>query len=92
MKSLYLTFGVIVIGLAMFSYAEAWGADWKFSSEADLFISYYDKETISCPSKNIIGVWMKEVNTEEQQGSSKFSWSLKMVTKRLELKALKNLT
>jgi len=36
-------------------------------------------ETISCPPKNIIGVWMKEVNTEEQQGSSKFSWSLKTV-------------
>lgn len=92
MKSLYLTFGVIVIGLAMFSYAEAWGGDWKFYSETDLFISYDDKETISCPSKNIIGVWMKEVNTEEQQGSSKFSWSLKMVTKRLESKVLKNLT
>ena len=39
MKSLYLTFGVIVIGLAMFSYAEAWGGDWKFYSETDLFIS-----------------------------------------------------
>ena len=48
-------------------------------SETDLFISYDDKEAIGCPPKNIIGVCMKEVNTEEQQGSSKFSWSLKTV-------------
>ncbi len=30
MKSLSVKLGVILIGLAIFSYAEVWGADWKF--------------------------------------------------------------
>jgi len=30
MKSLSVKLGVILIGLAIFSYGEVWGADWKF--------------------------------------------------------------
>jgi len=29
MKSLSVKFGVILIGLIIFGYAEVWGADWK---------------------------------------------------------------
>jgi hypothetical protein len=30
MKSLSVKLGVILIGLAIFGYAEVWGEDWKF--------------------------------------------------------------
>ncbi len=65
MKFLSVKLGVILIGLAIFCNVEAWGADWKLYSETDFFSSYYDKESINHISKNIIWVWVKEVNTQK---------------------------
>lgn len=65
MKSLLVGLGVILIGLMIFGNAEVRRVDWKLYSETDFFLSYYDKETINHISKNIISVWVKEVNTEK---------------------------
>ena len=65
MKSLSVKLGVILIGLSIFSYSEAWGANWKLYSETDFFSSYYDRETVNRTSENIVRVWVKEVNTEK---------------------------
>ena len=65
MKSLLVGLGVILIGLMILGNAEVRRADWKLYSETDFFISYYDKESINRASKNIVRVWVKEVNTEK---------------------------
>jgi len=64
MKS-FSRLGVILIGLAIFGYAEVWGADWKYYGECDLSIHYYDSESISRPSKNIVIVWTKSFYSEK---------------------------
>ncbi len=65
MKSLLVGLGVVLIGLMILGNSEVRRADWKLYSETDFFVSYYDKETINHISKNIINVWVKEVNTEK---------------------------
>jgi len=59
MKSLSVKLGVILIGLAIFGNTEAWGADWILYNFDDLNIRYYDAETITRPSKDIVRVWVK---------------------------------
>ena len=59
MKSLSVKLGVILIGLAIFGYAEAWGADWKLYFVHEKLLAYYDAQSINHPSKNIIRVWTR---------------------------------
>jgi len=59
MKPLLVKLGVILIGLAIFGNTEAWGADWILYNFDDLNIRYYDAETITRPSKDIVRVWVK---------------------------------
>jgi len=65
MNLLSVKVGVILIGLLIFGRSEVRRPDWKLYCETDFFISYYDKETINRTSKNIVRVWVKEVNTEK---------------------------
>jgi hypothetical protein len=53
--------GYIVLFLSM----EGWGADWKlfFTTTHDYF--YYDAESITHPSKDVVRVWGREVFTEK---------------------------
>jgi hypothetical protein len=62
MKSLLGKLGVFLIGLAIFGNTEVWGADWK---QWTRFGDYYDVESITRPSKNIVRVWTKHVFLEE---------------------------
>ncbi len=61
MKSLLGRLGVILIGLAIFSYVEVWGADWKFYNEDKTRSYYYDRASIVKPSKDVIRVWHKDI-------------------------------
>jgi hypothetical protein len=65
MKSLSVKLGVILIGLAILSYAEAWGADWKLFAETDLYECFYDMKDTTPSSKNIMDVWTKLEYTEK---------------------------
>ena len=65
MKSLSAKLGVVLVGLIILGNAEVRQPDWKLYCETDFFLSYYDKETINRASKNIVSVWVKEVNTEK---------------------------
>jgi hypothetical protein len=56
MKSLLGKLGVLSIGLLILGNSEVWGADWVFYGETDTYKFYYDKESISRPSKNIVEV------------------------------------
>ena len=64
MKSLF-KLGVILIGFAIFGYAEVRGADWKYLSETSLGTLFYDVESITRPAKNIVRVWSKLVYSEK---------------------------
>jgi hypothetical protein len=65
MKSLWVKVGVIlVVGLAIFGYAEVWGADWKYMGYTDFGVYYYDAENIIRPSENIVRVWTKIIYSE----------------------------
>lgn len=65
MTSLSVKLGAIFIGLIILGNSEVPREDWKLYSETEFFTSYYDKGTINRTSKNIIRVWVKEVNTEK---------------------------
>ena len=67
MKSLSIRLGVtlVIIGLALFTYAEVWGADWKFYGRTDKYSSFYDAKSISHPSENIVEVWEKQDYTNK---------------------------
>jgi hypothetical protein len=65
MKSLSGRLGVILIGLVIFGYVEAWGTDWKYYGETFKGKLFYDADNITQPSKNIFRVWTKEVFTEK---------------------------
>jgi len=75
MKPLLGKSGVVyvIIGLTIFSYAEVWGANWKFlrmSKGGDN--CYYDADSITRPSKNIV------------RGSVKIVYSEKSVNREME--------
>ena len=60
MKPFSVKLEVILIGLVIFGYSEVWGADWKqWIRISDKSIYYYDTESITRPSKNIVRVWTK---------------------------------
>jgi len=65
MKSLSVKLGVILIGLIILTYAEVWGTDWKVYGETDKATFYYDTESITHPSKDVVRVWTKQVYTEK---------------------------
>lgn len=63
-------YGVIigVVGLILFLCMEVRGADWKlFFSTKDGYTCYYDPESITHPSKDIVRVWKKDILSEERK-------------------------
>ena len=65
MKSSLGKLGVILIGLAIFGYADAWARDWRLYAKTDLYECFYDAENITRSSKNIVGVWARLEYTEK---------------------------
>jgi hypothetical protein len=65
MKSLLGKLGVLFIGLLILGNAGVWGADWKSYDSNEKFSSYYDAQSITHPSKDIVRVWIRLVWTEK---------------------------
>jgi len=65
MKSLLGKLGVVLIGLAIFSYGEVWGEDWKLLSVHEYYLAYYDTQSITRPSKDIVRLWERFNFTEK---------------------------
>jgi hypothetical protein len=65
MKSLSVKLGVVLIGLLILGNAEVWGADWKPYDHSRNYWGYYDAQSITRPSENVVRVWVKHVYTEE---------------------------
>ncbi len=56
---------ILLLGLAIFGHAEAWGADWKLFAETELYECFYDVEDTTPSSKNIVDVWTKLEYTKQ---------------------------
>ncbi len=65
MKSLLGKLGVILIGLAIFTYGEVWGASWRYIDQADDGMYYYDADRITRPSQGSVRVWIKVLYMEK---------------------------
>jgi hypothetical protein len=65
-RSLLGNLGVILIGFAIFTHAEVWGADWKyFGAGGDGIFWWYDAQGITYQPNRIIHVWVKKVKADE---------------------------
>ncbi len=65
-SSLKLEIIIFIIGLFIFTYAEVWGADWKyFASGNDGIFYWYDAQGITYQPNRIIQVWIKKVKADE---------------------------
>jgi hypothetical protein len=56
---------VVAFGLAIFAYTEVWGENWKSFYKNDLFTLFYDIESITHPSMNIVRVQNKRIYSEK---------------------------
>jgi hypothetical protein len=67
MKSLLSKLGVIlgIIGIVIFGYAEVWGVDWKYYGTNEDGSYFYDTESMTPLSKNLIEVWVQSAYTEK---------------------------
>jgi len=65
MKSLSARLGVILIGLAILGYGEVWAEDWTFYGKTDKYSCFYDVESISHRSDNILEVSEKQDYTNK---------------------------
>ena len=54
----------LVLGFAICC-TEAWGADWKEFAETTAGIFYYEKASVTSPSKGFFRVWIDNVNKHE---------------------------
>lgn len=72
MKSLLVKLVVILIVLTIFNYPEVWGVDWKFYGSSSGYTGYYDTQSITRPSKNIVRV------------STRWDWTEKAVIDGVE--------
>ena len=67
MKSLLSKLGVIlgIIGLVLFGHTEGWGIDWKYYGTNEDGSYFYDTESMTRLSKNLIEVWVQSAYTEK---------------------------
>ncbi len=55
---------IIIAGLTM-CYTRAWSADWKEFAEATSGIFYYDKASVTSPSKGFFKAWIHNTTKHE---------------------------
>jgi len=67
MKSLSSKSGVIlgIIGLVVMGYTEGWGVDWKYYGTNEDGSYFYDTESITRPSQNLVDVWVQSAYTQK---------------------------
>ena len=68
MKSLSVKLGVILIGLAIFGYAEVWGQDWELLEKIENNKFYYDKKDVTHSPQKIVKVWIRQVYSKKDKG------------------------
>lgn len=68
MKSLPAKRGIIlaIIGLFICGYAEVWGANWEYCGHTSDEVYFYDRDSMSYPTKDLTRVWIKIVKGGEE--------------------------
>jgi hypothetical protein len=57
---------VVLIGLLIFWFGEVWGGSpWKYYGTNEDGSYYYDAETMTRPSKNMVRVWVQSAYTDQ---------------------------
>ena len=56
---------ILVFGLIIISMGDVYGADWKPYYFHEILSAYYDAQSITRPSKNIVRVWEKRNFTKK---------------------------
>jgi hypothetical protein len=66
-KSLLSKLGVVLgmIALTFFGYTEGWGVDWKYYGTNEDGSYFYDTESMTRNSKNLVEVWVQSAYTEK---------------------------
>jgi hypothetical protein len=54
-----------IIGLVLFGYTEGWGVDWKYYGTNEDGSYFYDTESITRPSKNLVEVWVQSAYSQK---------------------------
>jgi hypothetical protein len=62
--SIKLKIVILIIGLIIISIGDVYGADWKPYYSNENFLAYYDVQSITRSSKNIVRVWVRSIYTE----------------------------
>ena len=67
MKSLSVKLGItlVFIGLGLFGYEEVWGFDWKYYGTNEEGSYFYETESMTRSSKNIVRVCVQSIYTEK---------------------------
>jgi hypothetical protein len=66
MKSSSFKLGIILVGLIIYTCAEAWGEDWKyFAAGGDGIFWWYDTQGVTYHPARMINVWVKKVMADE---------------------------
>ena len=60
-----LRIAILVFGLIIISIGEVYGADWKLYGSSEMYLSYYDAQSITHLSKNVVRVWTRTNLTEK---------------------------
>ena len=60
-----LRIAILVFGLIVISVGEVYGADWKLFDFNDYTLNYYDAQSVTRPSKNVVRVWIRRDFTEK---------------------------
>jgi hypothetical protein len=60
-----LRIAILVFGLIIISIGDVYGADWKLYEYNEKFLAYYDAQSITRLSKNIVRIWLKRNYTEK---------------------------
>ncbi len=63
--SIKLKIVILIIGLIIISVGDVYGADWKLYWFHEKLFAYYDAQSITHPSKNIVRVWTRTDYTEK---------------------------
>ena len=60
-----LRIAILFFGLIIVSIGDVYGADWRLYDSNDLRQSYYNADSMTRPSKNIVKVWVRWNFTEK---------------------------
>jgi hypothetical protein len=60
-----LQMAILVFAFISISIGDVYGADWRYYSTTDIGQFYYDKESVTLPTKGIVRVWLRIIKNDD---------------------------